>query len=103
MAEPTNESSKNPSFVYDYLACKLGNLEDFPDIVANPYLCWVEIKTGGSYLSDSQDLMLNVIKLPLAIFYIEDVVVHPKQIDIEYDIKTGKEWDSFLNGYDPKR
>lgn len=48
ICQPTNNSKENPSFVFDYLACKAGQKDRYDGImVANPTaLCWV--KTGKS-------------------------------------------------------
>lgn len=92
VSHPTNESVENPSFVFDFLACKVGTKDRYDTIIENPQLCWAEIKTGNSDLTDNQVEMLNHIQLPLAIFHIEDVLVSPDEIDIAWDIKSGKEW-----------
>ena len=91
VSHPTNESAENPSFVFDFLACRVGTYDKY-DVVSNPDLCWVEIKTGDSYLSKNQTEMLKHIKLPLAIFYIEDVLAPPSRIIMDWDIKSGSEW-----------
>lgn len=93
VSEPTNNSEENPSFVFDFLACKVGNFTEFSGITANPYFCWVEIKTGSSGLSQNQEAMLNEIDLPIAIFHIEDVLVPPEEIEMSYDIGYGDEWE----------
>jgi hypothetical protein len=94
IARPTNNSKENPSFVFDYLACKVGQLKQYDGIMlANPTaICWVEIKTGGSTFSDNQIRALERIKLPLAVFHIEDVLAPPRRIEMEWDIRSGKEW-----------
>jgi hypothetical protein len=46
-ARPTNHKDGKPSFVFDYLACRVGR-KTFPQLIeAVPpfYLCWAEIKT----------------------------------------------------------
>jgi hypothetical protein len=35
---------------------------------------------------------LSRITLPLALFYIEDVLAPPEEIDIEWDMKSGTQW-----------
>ncbi|OLC36173.1 MAG: hypothetical protein AUH84_02065 [Thaumarchaeota archaeon 13_1_40CM_4_38_7] len=92
VSHPTNESQENPSFVFDFLACKVGTKEHYDKIIENPQLCWAEIKTGKGDFSQNQIDILSLIKLPLAIFHIEDVLVPPQEIDIAWDIKSGKEW-----------
>lgn len=105
-SKPTNNSEENPSFVFDFLACKVGQRGTYSGIVNADAssLCWVEIKTGGGGLSDNQVAALGKIMLKLAIFYIEDVLAPPTRIEIEWDIRTGKDWlnslDEFEDGED---
>lgn len=100
VSHPTNESEENPSFVFDFLACKVGTREKYDKIIENPQLCWAEIKTGQGDFSQNQVDMLSHITLPLAVFHIEDVLVSPEEIDISWDIKSGKEWLEDLEEYD---
>lgn len=81
-------------FVFDYLACKVGQKEKYDDpVIASPLgLCWVKIKAGGSKFSDSQIDALGRIKVPLALFYVRDVLAPPRQVEIKWDTRTGKEW-----------
>lgn len=93
VSHPTNESEENPSFVFDFLACKVGTKEKYDTIIENPQqLCWAEVKTGKSNFSKNQIEMLSMIKLPLAVFHIENILVSPQRMEISWDIRTGKEW-----------
>jgi len=92
VSHPTNESVENPSFVFDFLACKVGTKEKYDTIIEKPQLCWAEIKTGKGDFSKNQIEMLSLIKLPLAVFHIENVLVPPQRIEISWDIRSGKEW-----------
>lgn len=92
VSHPTNESVENPSFVFDFLACRVGTRDRYDVIIENPHLCWAEIKTGKGDFSQNQVDILSLIELPLAVFHIEDVLVPPQDIEISWDIKSGKEW-----------
>jgi hypothetical protein len=94
IAKPTNNSKESPSFVFDFLACRVRQREKYEGVMlANPTeLCWVEVKTGKSGLTDNQVDTLGKITIPLALFYIEDVLASPRKIEIEWDIRTGDEW-----------
>src|SRR5207249_1824701 len=61
VSHPTNESQENPSFVFDFLACKVGTKEKYDGIVENPQLCWAEIKTGKGDFSQNQIDILSLI------------------------------------------
>jgi hypothetical protein len=99
MCRPTNGSSENPSFVFDYLACRVGQSSRYDGVMlANPAeLCWVEIKTGRRAFSENQVDALEKIKLKLAVFYIKDVLASPRKIEMVWDIRSGEEWANELD------
>lgn len=82
----------NGGFVFDYLACRIGQQSKYDGVVlANPTaLCWVKI--GKAPFSDGQIDALTKIKIPLAIFRIQDVLAQPARIEMKWEIKSGKEW-----------
>lgn len=82
----------NGSFVFDYLACKVGQQKKYDGtMLASPTaLCWVKI--GKSAFSDEQIDALGRIKLPLAVFRIRSLLVQPGNIEMKWDIKSGEEW-----------
>jgi hypothetical protein len=56
LAVPSNNNEANPSFVYDFLACKAYESDDpriLNDVKAEDFR-WVEVKTGKSKLSSNQ-------------------------------------------------
>lgn len=81
-------------FVFDYLACKVGQKERYDNpVVASPLgLCWVKMKTRGGRFSDIQVDALGRIKIPLALFYVRDVLAPPRQVQVKWDTRTGGEW-----------
>lgn len=78
--------------VFDYLACQVGQKERYDDpVIASPLgLCWV--KMGGGKFSDIQVDALGRTRLPVALFYVRDVLAPPRQVEIKWDTRTGKEW-----------
>jgi hypothetical protein len=80
------------SFVFDYLACKLGQQVKYEGLVlANPAaLCWVKIGKGA--FSEDQIEALGRIKIPLAVFRIRDVLAQPAKVEMKWDIRSGEEW-----------
>ena len=92
LIKPTNNSESSPSFVFDFLACKVGTFKNYSGIKSSPFFAWVESKTGPGIFSSSQFNAMSKIKLPLAIFHINDVLEHPESIKMNCDIKSGKEW-----------
>lgn len=88
--------------VFDYLACKVSQREKYDGVmVANPTaLSWVQVRTGKGEFSDREIDALEKIRMPLALFYIRDVLAPPQKIEVKWDIRTGDEW---LDELDDKR
>ncbi len=92
MIKPTNSSQTSPSFVFDFLACKVGTYKEYSKIQTSEFFTWVESKTGNAIFSGSQIKAMSKIKMPLAIFHVNDVLEKPELIHMNCDIKEGKEW-----------
>jgi len=92
LIEPTNNSKSSPSFVFDFLACKVGESKNYSGVKTGDFFAWVESKTGPGWFSTSQINTMSKIKLPLAIFHIDNVLDAPEEIKMGFDIKAGKKW-----------
>ena len=92
LVKPTNNSVHSPSFVFDFLACKVGRSKKYEGIKSSDFFTWVESKTGRGIFSASQINAMSKINLPLAIFHIDDVLEQPESIEMKFDIKKGKNW-----------
>tara|TARA_B100000029_G_C17089066_1_gene783533 strand:+ start:89 stop:634 length:546 start_codon:yes stop_codon:yes gene_type:complete len=92
LVKPTNSSATSPSFVFDFLACKVGTYKEYSKIKSSPLFTWVESKTGSAVFSASQINAMSKITLPLAIFHVNDILEKPDLIQMDCDIKSGKEW-----------
>ena len=92
LVKPTNNSVHSPSFVFDFLACKVGRSKKYEGIKSSDFFTWVESKTGRGIFSASQINAMSKINLPLAIFHIDDVLEQPELIEMYSDIKSGKDW-----------
>lgn len=93
---PSNNSRLSPSFVYDYLACKIRNSDDLIRKASRNDLCWAEIKTGMSKLTRNQIKTLGKITLDFALFFIPDIIpVEGKKsnyVKIEWEKDTPQNW-----------
>ena len=98
LIKPTNNSVSSPSFVFDFLACKVGTSKNYSKTMTGSSFAWVESKTGKGVFSSSQCNAMSKITLPLAIFHINDVLEAPELIKMKSDLKSGKEW---LNELEP--
>ncbi len=92
LVKPTNHSTTSPSFVFDFLTCKVGTYKDYSTIKPSTNFTWAEIKTGNSAFSSSQITTMSKISIPLAIFHIENVLEKPELVDIGFNILDGKVW-----------
>ena len=92
LVKPTNNSESNPSFVFDFLACKVGKSKNYSGVKSSDFFSWVESKTGTGIFSTSQINALSKIKLPIAIFHIDNVLDAPGDIKMGFDVKPGKKW-----------
>lgn len=88
--------------LFDYLACRVSQREKYEGVmVANPTaLAWVQVKMGKSEFSEKEIDALERIKMPLALFYVRDVLAQPRKVETKWDIRTGDEW---LDELDDKR
>ena len=92
LVKPTNHSKTSPSFVFDFLNCKVGTYKDYSTIKPNPIFNWAEIKTGTSPFTSSQVTAMSKIKMQLAIVHILDVLEKPELVKMGFNILDGKVW-----------
>lgn len=104
IARPSNHTRRAPSFVFDYLACKVGqtNTSQTQHPRSGDF-CWAEVKTGLGIFSDNQYRTLSEIRLPIAVFHIENVLSKPQYIDMDWDIMSGREFARQLTRTDERR
>ena len=101
VSKPSNNSASNPSFVFDYLACKIDRPAS--KIHYPKDFCWSEIKTGLGLFSENQYKMMQTIHLPIAVFHIEDVLTRPQYVEMDWEMMTGKEFARTLEHTDDYR
>jgi len=92
LVQPTNRSENSPSYVFDFLACKVGKYKNYSGVKTSDFFSWVESKTGPGWFSTNQINAMEKIKIPLAIFHIDNVLASPEDIKMGFDIKSGKKW-----------
>jgi len=88
ISKPTNDSKYNPRYVYDFLACKVGNKKRFNYTIEYKkkwHFVWVEVKTGYSELTPNQIQTLKKISLRLFRFRIPYPFGEPHEVDIYKD------------------
>ncbi|GKS67501.1 hypothetical protein YTPLAS73_10480 [Nitrosarchaeum sp.] len=100
-SKPSNSSILNPSFVYDFLLCKVGQTDKDSEILKKKNykdFRWAEVKTGYSELTKKQIRTLEKITIPLYRYRVPNSKLSPKEVDI-YDDLVDSEF-LFENGLD---
>jgi len=90
ISKPSNAKIFEPSYVYDFLACRIIRGDNIDAIVAKQKkdFCWVEVKTGYQDLTDNQVQTLKKITIPLYRFRIPNPLVSPRDVYIYWDEVT---------------
>jgi len=93
ISKPTNSSILNPTYVYDFLICKVGQTTKDSDIIKKKNFKdfrWAEVKTGYSELTKRQINTLNKIKIPLYRYRVPNSKLSSYEVDIYYDLVDSK-------------
>ena len=88
ISKPTNNSTYDPSYVYDFLACKVGNNKRFNYTIETKkkhHFVWVEVKTGYSKLTPNQINTLKKLSLRLFRFRVPYSLGPADEVDIYKD------------------
>ena len=92
ISKPSNTKLFEPTYVYDFLACKIGNWKKYHHVIENKRkndFLWIEVKTGSSKLSPNQIRTLKKISLPLfryrVPFPLPELPDDANHMDIYYD------------------
>ena len=86
ISKPSNNSLYEPSYVYDFLACNVGDWKKnlVLDNREKRHFCWVEVKTGLQELNPNQIKTLKKLSLRLFRFRVP-YPLPEKPVDIYYD------------------
>lgn len=93
ISKPTSNSTYDPSYVYDFLACNVGNNKRFNYTIETKkkhHFVWVEVKTGLSNLTPSQIKTLQKLSLRLYRFRVPYPLGPADEVDIYKDIVDSK-------------
>ena len=93
ISKPSNKSLNNPSYVYDFLSCRVGSWRKYPPIIENKEkndFRWIEVKTGYQELGRNQVQTLKKTSLKLYRFRVpyplpeEPAYIHYDEVTSEY-------------------
>ena len=93
VSKPSNSSILNPTFVYDFLLCKLDQTHNDSDIIKKKNFKdfrWAEIKTGYSNLTKRQISTLKKISIPLYRYRVPNSKLGSKEVEIHDDLVDSK-------------
>jgi len=87
ISKPSNFRSDEPSYVYDFLACKVRDRERHGILneTQTDDFCWVEVKGGRSSLSPNQLDTALKIKIPLIICRVPNIRAYPNKIKVYWN------------------
>ena len=105
ISTPSNSSILRPSFVYDFLACKVGNDWKGGDIINvknKKDFYWVDVKTGNNELTRNQISTLKNLTIPLYRFRVPTPLIASGDVTIYWD-KVDSKYLSRFDYLDFKR
>lgn len=87
ISKPSNASTFKPSYVYDFLACKVGKGKKLEalNVKEKKDFSWVEVKGGRSPLRPNQLDTALKIKIPLIICRVPNIRVYPNKIKVYWN------------------
>jgi len=102
ISRPSNSSILKPTFVYDFLTCRVGqtNKDGILKVKNKRNFNWVEVKTGGRELTKNQIRTLKKITIPLFRFRVPNPLLSTEEVDI-YSDKVDSKY-LFEHGLDSK-
>lgn len=92
-SKPSNSSILNPSYVYDFLLCKVEQTDKDSEILKKKNykdFRWAEVKTGYSELTKKQISTLKKIKIPLYRYRVPNSSLKLEDVDIYCDLVDSK-------------
>ena len=87
IARSSDKKEENPSFVYNFLVCKIHESEDprnLKDVKPEDFR-WIEVKTGYSKPNQKQFDTLKKIKISLFRYRVANVLAPPEEVKIFWD------------------
>ena len=84
----------NPSFVFDFLACKVHDNEDISGIMTKSAenFRWIEVKSEGGKISKNQLNTMDNIKMPFALVVVHNVHETPEDVYLKFYYDEIPEW-----------
>ena len=87
ITQPRYIQENNPSYVFDFLACKLYNGEENLSKINGKTLddfYWIEVKTFGGKVSKNQLDTANKVKIPVAFCVVYNVKDMPYNVEVQF-------------------
>lgn len=87
MAEPRYIDETNPSFVFDFLACKISDGEEILPLITNKKIenfRWVEVKSEGGKITKNQLNFFEKISLPFTLCVVYNIHETPYDVYLKF-------------------
>ena len=84
----------NPSFVFDFLACKVHDGEDISGIMTKSAenFRWVEVKSEGGKISQNQLNAIDNTQMPFTLAVVHNVREGPDEVYLKFYYDEIPEW-----------
>ena len=84
----------HPSFVFDFLACKVRDGDDISGIMSKPTdnFRWVEVKSEGGKISHNQLNTIENIKMPFTLVVVHNVRETPDDVYLKFYYDEIPQW-----------
>lgn len=95
MAEPGCLEENNPSFVFDFLACKICDVDDVSSVITSKTMDnfrWIEVKSEGGKISQNQlNAILNA-KMSFTLCVVHNVRETPYDVYLKFYYDEIPDW-----------
>ena len=86
----------SPSYVFDFLACKIKDTESISDILnkSSDNFRWIEVKSEGGKVSSNQLETMNKVEISFVLVVVYNVRKTPLDVDLQFSfmIKSQVRW-----------
>ena len=94
MSQP-RDIDGNPSFVFDFLACKVHENEDVSGVITTKTpdnFRWIEVKSEGGKVSQNQLNAFDSIKMPFTLVVVHNVKETPYDVYLKFYYDEIPDW-----------
>lgn len=95
MSEPKYLEENNPSFVFDFLACKIRDGEDLSSVITSKTadnFRWIEVKSEGGKISQNQLNAIRNVTIPFTLCVVHNISESPHDVYLKFYYDEIPDW-----------